>query len=299
MPGAIWSGTLAFGLVSVPVKVVSATKSRDVRFHQLEVGTGARIRHRRVSEATGEEIPNERIVKGYELTPGRYVVVDVDEMRALAPKAGHSIEIVDFVELDRIDPVYFEQPYYLVPDPSALKPYRLLVETMVRLRRVAIGRVVIRSKEHLVAVRPLDGVLCMETMRYDDEVLQTDGVLPDADAPEPTERELAMAEQLVESLSVDFDPTRYRDEYREKILALIDAKAAGEEIVAEPAPRETGELVDLTSALEASLARIGQPTPSVTPDADRPDDDRPDDDRPDDDREELPPAAEHRTRRPA
>lgn len=284
MPSAIWSGALAFGLVSVPVKVVSATRSRDVRFHQLEAGTGARIRHRRVSEATGEEIPNERIVKGYELEPGRYVVVDVEEMRALAPKAGHTIEILDFVELDRIDPVYFEQPYYLVPDPSAMKPYRLLVKTMVRLRRVAIGRVVMRSKEHLVAVRPVGEVLCMETMRYADEVLPTDGVLPDADAPEPTERELAMAEQLVGTLSVDFDPTRYRDEYREQVLALIEAKAAGEEIVAEPAPRETGELVDLMSALEASLARVGRAGPSVTPD---------------DDGDELPLAAEHRTRRPA
>ena len=258
MPSAIWTGSISFGLVTVPVRVVSATKSQDVRFNQLEEGTNARIRYRKVSEATGDEVPNERIRKGYEIAPGQYVVVDDEEMRALAPKASRMIEIEDFVDLEEIDPLYFEQPYYLAPDAAALKPYKLLVEAMNELHKVAIGRVVIRSKESLVAIRPLDGVLCLETMRYADEVLPGAGLLPEDAAPaDPTERELTMARQLIEALSGHFEPERYRDEYRDQLLEIIHRKAAGEEIVAEPTVEEPGKVVDLMAALEASLARAG------------------------------------------
>lgn len=255
MARPIWSGTIGFGLVSVPVNIVTATRSRDVRFHQLEAETGARIRYRRVSEATGEEVPNERIVKGHEVSSGRYVVVDDDELQSLMPAASRTIEIVGFVDLDQIDPVYFEQPYYLAPDGAGSKPYRLLVEAMTELRKVAIGHFVMRSKERLVAIRPLDGVLCLETMRYSDEVLDPRDALGDAEPAEPTERELAMAKQLIETLVEDFDPTQYRDTYREELLALIGRKAAGEEIVTEPVVEEPGRVVDLMTALEASLER--------------------------------------------
>lgn len=266
MPSAIWTGSISFGLVAVPVKVVSATKSRDVRFNQLEEGTNARIRYRKVSEATGEEVANDQIRKGYEISPGQYVVVDDEEMRTLAPKASRMIEIEDFVDLDDIDPLYFEQPYYLAPDAAALKPYKLLVEAMAALRKVAIGRVVMRSKESLVAIRPLDGVLCLETMRYADEVLPRTGLLPDDAAPaEPSEREIAMARQLIEALAGRFEPDRYHDEYREQLLGLIDRKAAGEEIVAEPTVEEPGKVVDLMAALEASLARAGAPAVDEQP----------------------------------
>ncbi len=261
MPSAIWSGSISFGLVAVPVRVVSATKSRDVRFNQLEEGTNARIRYRKVSEASGDEVANDRIRKGYEIAPGQYVVVDDEEIRALAPKSSRMIEIEDFVELDDIDPVYFEQPYYLTPDATAVKPYRLLVEAMTELRKVAIGRVVMRSKESLVAIRPVDGVLCLETMRYADEVLPRDGLIPeDATATEPSERELAMARQLIETLAGPFDSERYHDEYREQLRDLIDRKAAGEEIVAEPTVEEPGKVLDLMAALEASLTRAGAGT---------------------------------------
>jgi DNA end-binding protein Ku len=261
MPSAIWTGSISFGLVAVPVRVVSATKSRDVRFNQLEEGTNARIRYRKVSEASGAEVPNDRIRKGFEIAPGQYVVVDDEEIRALAPTSSRMIEIEDFVNLDDIDPVYFEQPYYLTPDATAVKPYRLLVEAMTELRKVAIGRVVMRSKESLVAIRPLDGVLCLETMRYADEVLPREGLVPeDATATEPSERELAMARQLVETLAGPFDPERYHDEYREQLRDLIDRKAAGEEIVAEPTVEEPGKVLDLMAALEASLARAGAGT---------------------------------------
>ena len=258
MPSAIWTGSISFGLVAVPVRVVSATKSQDVRFNQLEEGTNARIRYRKVSEATGDEVPNERIRKGYEISPGQYVVVDDEEMRALAPTSSRMIEIEDFVNLEEIDPVFFEQPYYLAPDATSLKAYRLLVEAMTELRKVAIGRVVIRSKERLVAIRPVDGVLCLETMRYADEVLAPDreGAIPEPTS-EASEREKEMARQLVASLTTTFDPDKYHDEYREELLSLIDRKAAGEEIVAVEQPEEPAKVLDLMAALEASLARTG------------------------------------------
>lgn len=276
MPSAIWSGTVGFGLVSVPVKLVSATKSKDVRFNQLEESTGARIRYRKVSDATGEEVANDQIVKGFEVAPGQYVVVDDDDVKALAPKASRTIEIEDFVDLDQIDPVYFEQPYYLAPDKQGLKPYRLLVEAMTELRKVAVGRIIMRSKESLVAIRPVDGVLCVETMRYADEVLPPSTVVPDdGEVAEPTARELEMAKQLVEALASDFEPDKYHDAYREQLMSLIDRKAAGEEIVAEPQVEDQGKVVDLMAALEQSLARAGRGTP----------------DEGDAEEEELPPAA--------
>ena len=259
MPRPIWSGTISFGLVTVPVKLVTATQSQDVRFNQLEEGTGSRIRYRKVSEATGEEVPNERIVKGYEISSGQYVVMEPDELEAFAPKATRMIEIEDFVDLDEIDPIFFDHPYYLVPDRNAGKPYRLLLDVMAEQEKVAIGRVVLRGKEHLVALRPLGDALCIETMRYADEVVPVEKLegLPEGDV-EPTQRELDMARQLVETLTAEFEPEKYHDEYREQVRDLIEKKAAGEEIVAEPLVEEPAKVVDLMAALEASLARAGK-----------------------------------------
>jgi len=255
LPSTIWSGSISFGLVTVPVRLTPATRSRDVSFNQLEAGTGARIRYRRVSEASGEEVTSDRIVKGYEVAKGRYVVVDKGELDAMAPKSTRAIEIEDFVDLDQIDPVYFESPYYVLPDKNAAKPYKLLVETMEQMRKVAIGRVVIRSKEHLVAIRPLDGLLCVETMRYADEVIARDELGPLTEDVDVSERELAMARQLIETLAGDFDPAKYHDEYREQLLELIEKKAAGEEIVAEAVTEAPAKVLDLMAALEASLQR--------------------------------------------
>ena len=238
MPNAIWTGSISFGLVTVPVRMISATRSQDVRFHQLEEGTGSRIRLRRVAEQSGEEVPNDKIVKGYELEPGRYVVIEAEEIASLKPKASRQIEIEDFVDLADIDPVFFEQPYYLIPDKDNAKAYRLLADVMEELGKVAIGRFVLRSKEALVAIRPVDGALVLETMRFADEVLAIDREQPLAEpASEPSEREKEMARQLVSSLTAEFDPEKYHDEYREELLALIDKKAAGEEIVAAPSTR--------------------------------------------------------------
>lgn len=258
MPSTIWGGSINFGLVSMPVKLTPATRSRDVSFNQLEAETGARIRYRRVSEATGEVVPNDRIVKGFEIAKGRYVMIEATELAALAPKATHTIEIEDFVDLDDIDPIYFQNPYYVLPDKNAVKPYRLLLQAMTELRKVAIGRVVMRAKERLVAIRPLDGLLCVETMRYADEVIPVAeiGGIPGADL-EIDDREMAMARQLIESLADDFNAEKYRDEYREQVLDLIDRKAAGEEIVAEPESEAPAKVLDLMAALEASLERTG------------------------------------------
>jgi DNA end-binding protein Ku len=257
VPSAVWSGNISFGLVSVPIRLTPAVRSRDVSFNQLEEGTGSRIRYRKVSEQTGEEVTSDRIVKGYEIEKGRYVIVEKDELDALAPKASHTIDIEDFVDLSEIDPLYFETPYYVVPDEKAAKAYKLLVQAMTDLNKVAIGRVVIRSKERLVAIRPLDGMLCVETMRYADEVLARKGL---ADLPEVdlSDKELEMARQLIEALSDDFEPEKYHDEYREQLLELIDKKAAGQEIVAQPEVEAPAKVLDLMAALQASLAKAGQ-----------------------------------------
>jgi DNA end-binding protein Ku len=226
-----------------------------VSFNQLEEGTGARIRYKKVSEATGEEVTQDRIKKGYEISKGRYVMIEPDELDSLRPKGSHAIEIEEFVDLDEIDPVYFEQPYYLVPDKNGSKPYKLLVEAMTELNKVALGRIIVRSKERLVAIRVLDDMLCIETMRYADEVLPRDQLLGDDDV-ELTDRERLMARQLVESLAVDeFQPEKFRDEYREQVLDLIERKAAGQEIVAEPVVEAPAKVLDLVAALEASLEK--------------------------------------------
>jgi|SRR4051812_568166 len=256
MPSAIWTGSISFGLVQVPVRLVSATKSRDVSFNQLEEGTGARIRYKKVSDATGEEVPAEKIKRGYEISKGRYVMIEPDELDVLRPKGSHAIEIEEFVDLDEIDPLYFEQPYYLIPDAKGVKPYKLLVEAMIELNKVAIGRIIVRSKERLVAIRPVDGMMCIETMRYADEVLPRADLVPDADDTKLTDRELAMARQLVESLASErFEPEKYRDEYREQVLDLIERKAAGQAIVAEPMVEAPAKVLDLVAALEASLEK--------------------------------------------
>jgi DNA end-binding protein Ku len=257
MPTAVWTGSISFGLVTVPVRLTPATKSRDVSFNQLEEGTGSRIRYRKVSEQTGEEVPSDRIVKGYEIEKGRYVLVEKPELDAIAPKASHTIDIEDFVDLDEIDPIFFDTPYYVLADEKAAKPYKLLLEAMTELQKVAIGRVVIRAKERLVAIRPVDGMLCVETMRYADEIVDAARLGNPAEDVEVNEKELAMARQLVETLASDFEPDRYHDEYREQLLALIEQKAAGQEIVAQPVPEAPAKVLDLMAALQASLDRAG------------------------------------------
>jgi len=255
MPRPIWSGAVSFGLVNVPVKLTTAQSPKDVRFNQLDGKDGTKISTKRVRPDTGEEVPYERLVKGYEISPSRYVVIEPSELDALDPKASRTIDIEDFVSLDEIDPLYFEKGYYLVPDKGAEKAYALLARAMEATGRVAIARFVMRTKQYLAAMRAKDGALVLSTMLYADEVTTTDDLdLPDLDKVAPSDREVKMAEQLIESLSTPFDPTRYKDEHREKVLALIEAKSEGQEVVTSTTAEEPTKVVDLMAALEASLA---------------------------------------------
>lgn len=256
MARAIWSGAISFGLVNVPVKLVTAVSPKDIRFNQLEAATGQRVKQKRVSAVTGEEVPYDQIVKGYEIAPDQYVVVTPEELAALDPKATHTIDIEDFVELAQIDPIYFEHAYYLVPETAGRKAYALLVETMTRTGKVAIARLVLRTKQYLACIRPLAHALVLETLYYADEVVPVSEIDVPRDV-EVSERELEVARQLVEALTTDFDPARYHDTYREQVMALIEAKAAGRQVVAQvPAAEEEGAVVDLMAALERSLETI-------------------------------------------
>jgi DNA end-binding protein Ku len=254
MPRAIWSGAISFGLVNVPIKLFTATSQKDVRFHQLHDKDGARIQQKRVCSKDGEEIPLEHIVKGYEVSRDRYVMVTPEELESLDPKASRTVDIQEFVDLDEIDPVYFDSTYYMVPDKGAAKAYALLLEAMRKSKKVAIARVVLRQKQHLVALRPLNNALSMETMLYADEVVSTDSLEGLPDDVEVTDRELKMAQQLIDSLADEFRPERYRDDYRERVLKMIERKAEGQEIVAAEEEEEQPPVVDLMAALEASLA---------------------------------------------
>jgi DNA end-binding protein Ku len=258
MPRSIWSGAISFGLVNVPVKLYSAVSRKTVRFNQLNAETGNRIAQKRVDPSTGEEVGYDQIVKGFELAKDRYVVITPEELDALDPEKTRTIDIEDFVDLHDIDPIYYDHPYYLVPDKGATKAYALLMGAMEQAEKVAIARVVIRSKEALVAIRPAGPVLMMETMIFHDEVVSTDDIedLPEAKELKASDRELKMAQQLIDSLSADFDPSRYKDEYRDKVLELIERKAAGEEIAVQPEAEEPARVPDLMAALEASLAAV-------------------------------------------
>jgi DNA end-binding protein Ku len=257
MARAIWTGAISFGLVNVPVKLYAATSPKTVRFHQLSSKTGARIRQKRVDATTGEEVPYEEIVKGYEITPDRYVVITPEELDALDPKATKTIDVEDFVDLVEIDPIYFDHSYYVAPATGGAKAYRLLLDAMRESGRVALARIVIRSKQQLCALRPNGDVLTLSTMLFGDEVLSPDRLdeLESLTDTEASDRELAMARQLIDSLSSDFEPSKYRDDYRDRVLALIEAKAGGEEVAVQPT-EEPAPAPDLMAALEASLAAV-------------------------------------------
>ena len=260
MARSIWSGAISFGLVNVPIKLYSAVSKKTVRFHQLNGTTGNRIQQKRVDPETGDEVNYEDIVKGYELTRDRYVIITPEELETLDPEKTRSIDIEDFVDESEIDPIFYDHPYYLVPDKGAAKAYGLLLNAMADADKVAIARVVIRSKEQLVAIRPhRDGdLLVMETMVFADEVVGTEDIddLPESKDLKVSERELKMARQLIESLTDTFDPSKYKDSYREKVLELIEAKADGQEITVAPEAPEPAKVPDLMAALEASLAAV-------------------------------------------
>jgi DNA end-binding protein Ku len=255
----MWTGAISFGMVSVPVKLYSALDRKSVRFHQLSGKSGVRVAQKRIDPQTGEEVAYGDLVKGYEISPDRYVVIEPGELEALEPTKTKTIEIEDFVELSQIDPVFYDHPYYLAPAAGGAKPYRLLLEAMRETGKVAIARVVIRSKEALVAIRPMGDVLGMATMIFADEILPAERIdeVADATAVKTTPRELDIAKQLVDSLAGDFQPEKYTDTYRQAVLELIERKAQGKQIAQQPTPAAaTAPAPDLMSALKASLDAV-------------------------------------------
>jgi DNA end-binding protein Ku len=250
----VWTGTISFGLVAIPVKLYHAVRKQSVSFNQIDDRTMARIRYQKVSALDGEEVPDEHIVKGYEVAKDRYVLVDPDELEPFIPAATKTVDLEEFVDLVEIDPVYFDSAYYLAPGTNP-KPYVLLARAMEAAGKVAIGRFVMRNKQYTAAIRAEEGRLVMSTLAYADEVVDpaTIAELQGLEDIDVSDKEIAMAESLVDSLAAAFEPEKYRDEYREQVLDLIQIKAAGEEFTLPEEAAEKPKVVDLMAALEASV----------------------------------------------
>ncbi len=257
MARAIWSGAISFGLINIPVKLYSAVTQRSVRFNQIDPSNNARIRNLKVNAETGDPVDTADLVRGYEVAKGNYVIVSDDELASLQPRSTHTIDLQEFVELDQVDPVYFDGAFHVAPGPGAAKPYTLLVEALEQSKRVAVARFVMRSKQYVALMRPVDGRLLLSMMVYSDELNPAEEI-PEFEALEAVEitaPERDMAEQLIESLSTEFDPQRYHDSYREEVMELIEAKASGATpaLTGPEAPTED-VVVDLMAALERSVA---------------------------------------------
>jgi DNA end-binding protein Ku len=251
MARSLWTGTISFGLVSVSVRMFSATQSKELRFHFLDKRDLAPIGYDKVRRDTGEHVDNDEIVRGFEVEKGRYVPLEDEDLDRLDVELTKTIDICDFVDLEEIDPIYFRKAYYLLPQEAAEKPYRLLVRALEETGKVAIAKIVIRNKQHLAALRPWNGTLVLETMYYADEVRQPEKVDSKASLRKP---EVEMAKSLVENLSADFDPRKYDDTYRKELLALLRAKEAGKPLP-EPEQEPEGEVVDLMAALRESVEK--------------------------------------------
>ncbi len=261
---AIWTGAISFGLVTIPVRLHTATKSHDIGFHQFDEKTKKRVHNKRVTEGGNREIPYDQIVKGYEIRKGKIVLIEPEELASLSPAKSRSIEIEEFVDIGEIDPLYWDATYFVVPDEraGASKSYALLRAAMDDTGKVGIGRFVMRTKEYLVTIRPLGAGLALETMYYADEIRDLNEVLPagarKASAPP---QQVALAKQLIKSLSATFEPKRYKDTFRDRVMDLIKKKGRGEEIEIEEAAEPAAQVVDLMEALKASLVADKQRAP--------------------------------------
>ena len=256
MPQQVWRGSISFGLVNIGVKAFSATRDQKVHFHQIDRNSGSRIGYDKVAKSTGEKVASADITLGYEVDSGRYVTFDPEEIAALRPRATKMVEISDFVDLESIDPIFYEKTYWLVPtDEGAEKAYGLLATAMEEQQRVGIGMVVMRNKQHLAAIRPLDGALAMSTMRFSDEVVERDTLPGIPDEVSPSAKELELATEIITSLASEWDPERYHDSYTAELRSLIEQKAAGDDITEEAVGDDAPDaaVVDLMAALEASV----------------------------------------------
>ena len=256
MARAVWSGSISFGLVNVAVKAYTAVRDHEVRFHQIDKKSGARVRYEKVSEKTHRKLDGDDIEMGYELRKGRYVKFTKAELADLRPRSTRSVDVSDFVPLEDIDPIYYERTYWLAPDgPGAAKAYGLLCAAMEDRQRVGIGSVVMRNKQYLAAIRPLEGFLAMSTLRFADEVIARSEIdaLPSR-RPRADAKELRLATQIVDALEADWKPTKYHDTYTEELRELIERRAKGETVTIDEAPAEKAEVLDLMAALSASVA---------------------------------------------
>ncbi len=275
MPRPIWSGAISFGLISIPIRLFPAVRRKNVSFNQLDSETGSRVKMKRVSAETGEEVAYDDIVKGYEVTKGNYVIITDEELTTLDPKKSRTIDIVEFVQLSEIDPLYFDSAYVVAPDELSAKAYAVLEQAMESAGMVAIASFVMRTKQYLCALRAADGKLLLSTMVYGDEVADFNEIeaFEHLEDVEVKPAELAMAEQLIESLTEPFEPAKFEDDHRQRVLDLIQAKVDGEELAPLEDDEPTAEIIDLAAALEASVAaakaaRERHPTSSVAADAD-------------------------------
>jgi DNA end-binding protein Ku len=259
MARAVWTGSLSFGLVNVPVALFTATEERSIRFNQFQAGTSDRVRNKRVNERTGDEVPYQDIVKGYDLGGGEYVILSPEEIASAQPGRSKTIDVSAFVDLSEIDPVYFDRPYYVAPPAKGAgkggeRAYALLREAMARANKVALATFVMREKQYLVAIRPRQDALVLETLLYADEVrspVEEIDTLPVEEEWSP--RELEMAEMLIDSMSTEWKPESYHDAYRARLEELIDQKRSGAVVSIEPPAPEGAPVVDLLQALEASI----------------------------------------------
>lgn len=254
MPRVMWNGAISFGLVNVPVRMYTAARSQDVRFNQLHAADHARLKLRRFCSVEESEVSSDEIVRGYEVAPGEYVTIEDAELESLAPAITNGVEIEEFIDLSEIDPVFFESSYYLTPGKGGAKAYALLAQAMRDSSKIALGRMVLRNKQYLVALRPVGDVLSLSTLYYPDEVVDADDLDDVPHDVEASEREMNMARQLIDALSTEFDPAKYRDGYREELMALIERKTAGETVVVAAPKAEQTPIIDIMAALEASIS---------------------------------------------
>lgn len=251
---AIWKGVISFGLVTVPVTLHTAVRERSIRFNLLDAEEKVRLRRKLVRSTDGAEVPTEDQVRGFEIAPDQYVIVSDEELESVRPESRRSIDIQDFVALDQIDPIYYDRTYYLAPAEHGAKPYRLLAEAMQTSGKIAIGRFVLHQREYLASLRPLDGVIALETMHFADEIASSEGLAPSGEV-EIADREIKAAVQLIDTMTADFEPSRYHDTYRDAVRHMIEAKVEGREIVTEvPTEEQPGEIIDLLAELQKSIA---------------------------------------------
>ncbi len=264
MPSSLWTGSISFGLVNVPVRLFGAQRVHDVRFHQINEATGHRIKYDKVDALTGAQVATDQIVRAIEASSGKLVTIDDADLDALQPKSTHTVDVEDFVDLAEIDPIFYERTYFVAPDdrPGAARAYALLVDAMRRTGRAGIGKIVIRRKQYLAALRPYENVMVMSTMRFADEVIVASSIdsMPD-ELPPAEDKARRMAESLIESLTAPFEPNRYRDTYTEELLDLIERKAKGETAKVEESQESAPEVVDLLAALQASVDEAKQRRP--------------------------------------